>query len=206
MYHATVQSDENQPSIDRCAGTTRCSAGSGRSPRRPGRRCRWRSRKRRNAAARRPAAALRSPRGGRPFCWPGWTVATRPSRPRPPRLWNAVPHLQGPRASGGLGPAVRPSHSAFQLSPRGCPASPVTSPRPVARSADQRRMRAAANIYRRDRALRDATASVPVDALGITGRPVFHRSAPRVPTGVLSGSMAFVSGNGRANEPATDRC
>jgi hypothetical protein len=62
-------------------GTTRCSAGPGRSPRRPGRRRRRRSRKRRNAAARRPAAALRSPRGGRPICWPGWTVATRPSRP-----------------------------------------------------------------------------------------------------------------------------
>ena len=29
MYHATVQSDENQPSVDRCAGTTRCSAGPG---------------------------------------------------------------------------------------------------------------------------------------------------------------------------------
>ena len=57
-------------------------------------------------------------------------------------------------------------------------------------------MRAAANIYRRDRALGDATASVRVDALGITGRPVFHRSAPRVPTGVRSGSMACVSGVG----------
>jgi hypothetical protein len=43
-------------------------------------------------------------------------------------------------------------------------------------------------------ALRDATASVLGDALGIAGRQVFHRYALFVPSGVLSGSMACVLG------------
>ena len=144
MYHATVQSDENQPSVDRCAGTTRCSAGPGRSPRRPGRRCRWRSRKRRNAAARRPAAALRSPRGGRPFCWPGWTVATRPSRPCDRRDYGTPCRIcRGHERLRDLGLPYDLAIARLNLA-RGCPASPVTSPRPVARSADRRRMRVAA--------------------------------------------------------------
>ena len=176
---------------------------SGGSPRRPGRRCRWRSRKRRNAAARRPAAALRSPEeadqllagvdGGDEAEQVLW----------PPRLWDAVPHMQGPRASGDLGLPYDLAIARFnwpaRMSSLSCNAFTPAS-RQARRSTTND---AAANIYRRDRALRDATASVRVDALGITGRPVFHRSAPRVPAGIRSGSMAFVSGNGRANEPAT---
>ena len=46
------------------------------------------------------------------------------------------------------------------------------------------------------------TAGVLCDALGISGQPVFHRSAPCVPTGVLSGSMLVwvaVDANGVAS-------